>query len=463
MTVDVDDTMKKNIISEIKNNALKRYVTFARDLFRHQNRWILIVILLGILLGVSSLNKIYQSFSYPYLYRKDIVQEYLLARAVMADENPYQPLPILYARFIDAPNPGILSHPTPHPPSIIPLVLWMGLMDYETVALLWFCLELISLLGISFLASAELNLKPRWFWCGIIVLFLVGWFPVTLDLLYAQLMVILALLLYFALRLLCDRRSWLAGVIVGLTIAIKLFAWPLCLLFVIKRNWRALFASVLCFSVLSGFGFLLIGSENFFFYYFDVSREVSSLYRSCTYSYSLATLGWRLFSGTQCETIVGLTASPLLHLPSLAPYVSWIIPALFLLLVLVVIIRSVHSLEISFCLMLCASVLISPVFWNHYLVIGLIPVVVIAKNLQRRQDVFARRVRLVLLLLISLSFLPESTLSRFLGVFGTTQGVRYAGEVSLSFPIGLMTLLPVVLVVMLMWLLWLVHRRNTVV
>ena len=50
------------------------------------------------------------------LYRKDFLQEYVLARAVLDGSYPYAPMPEMTARF-DLPPSVPWSHPTPHTPA----------------------------------------------------------------------------------------------------------------------------------------------------------------------------------------------------------------------------------------------------------------------------------------------------------------------------------------------------------
>lgn len=417
-----------------------------------------LILLLLALMGAMRLMLLRDSFGEAYFYRKDILQEVLLARAALVEDDPYQPLPQLAYDYLGVRDSQILPHPTPHPPSVIPLVLWMGLVDYRSVAIAWMVLELACLFWIGRSIAQHFMLRPVWVWSAVIALAFVGWHPVTLELVYAQLMIILLVLLCLAMRYLAQDRDVAAGILIGLAVAIKLMAWPLWLLLILRRQWRALFASVACFMCLSVVGVAIIGLDHAMTYYLDVSRTVLGLYRACTYNYSLSTIGWRLFHRTQCDTIIGIVALPLFPGPGLAHMMAWALPAALIACCLIAC-RNTEDLELQYALMVGACILASPIAWMHYLVLAVVPFVVIVTRLRGSFGEKSRRWRLQLWVLVALTYVPEHTVSAFLGRLGTDEGVRHAGEVVVPFAVGLFTLLPMVALLLLMCLLWLVCRH----
>lgn len=410
-------------------------------------------------MGIMRLTLLRDSFGESYLYRKDILQEYLLARATLAGDDPYRPLPHLAYDYLSVRDPQILPHPTPHPPSVIPLVIWMGLVDYGFVTIAWMVLELACVVWIGWHIAQRLAVAPRWFWGLMIALALVGWHPVTLELVYAQLMILLLVLLLLGLRFSMQDRDIVAGILIGLAVAIKLMAWPLWLLLILRRQWRALFASLACFSCLSLVGFSIIGPNHAMTYYLEVSRNVSGLYRACTYNYSLSTIGWRVFSGAQCDTIIGVVAQPLVLNSALVHVVAWALPVALLVCCLIACVNT-EDLELQYALMVGACILVSPIAWMHYLVLAVIPFVVILTRLRGKHGNWPNRWRLRLAVISALTFIPEHTISKFLGRFGTHISVSYMGEVIVPFSVGLITLLPAVALLLLMWLLWTVCQHN---
>lgn len=413
------------------------------------------------LLGLATLPRLWALQSHTYIYRKDILQEYLLVRAAISGGSPYRNLPELAIEFLGVKDTQILPHPTPHPPSIIPLVLWMAPLTYETSALVWLILELCFLVACGYLAARRLVLRPEVGWGLVIAVAMVGWYPVYLELVYGQLMVFITLLLFVALELMNERRHLAAGVVIGIAVAAKLFAWPLWLLLALRKEWRTLSASVLCFLVLTAIGTLAIGLDDASYYYLDVSQTISKLYRACTYNYSLSTVGWRLFSEARCETIIGVTALPAVHNKLLAQTTAWAIPGAVLLLFAYAC-HQIQSREVQFSLMVGVSVLVSPVAWAHYLTLAVIPLIVALSILQRKNNWSSRRLGLWLAVAFGLTYVPEHSVSAFIGGFGTQIGVRHVGETLVSFPIGLVTLYPLAALLGILLLLWLLSRADRV-
>ena len=110
---------------------------------------LLLKYLLLLVLVVLSLFNVFigaQALAPPNVYRKDFVQEYVLARAIRAGVNPYLPVDELAEIFV-APASGLVpTYPTPHPPPVAVFSLPLSLLAYEQAAVLWFVLEIACLL-----------------------------------------------------------------------------------------------------------------------------------------------------------------------------------------------------------------------------------------------------------------------------------------------------------------------------
>src|SRR5262249_38317856 len=84
-----------------------------------------------------------ESFSADELYRKDFIQEYVLAKATLAGDEPYLPMPDMVARWFDPSKKVNWSHPTPHTPVTAVLSIPVAWLDYELGAFPWLVFGLI--------------------------------------------------------------------------------------------------------------------------------------------------------------------------------------------------------------------------------------------------------------------------------------------------------------------------------
>src|SRR3982074_1650862 len=85
------------------------------------------------------------------LYDKDFGQEYLLARAIRAGVDPYQPIRDLAALFVQATSYLDQEHPTPHPPTVGLFALPLGYLSYPVAVRTWFVFEMVCLVAVVIL------------------------------------------------------------------------------------------------------------------------------------------------------------------------------------------------------------------------------------------------------------------------------------------------------------------------
>ncbi len=332
---------------------------------------------LGAAYGFGYLLAILASLQPPAVYSKDFVQEFLLARAFVdpTHPDPYAPIRELAERYLVVVGYAVKEYPTPHPPTIGVLFSPLTLVDYSTAAAIWLAVQLASLVAaISILARAH-GKHLQLTWLVALALLAIGWHPVHLDLGLGQLMIVVLALLAGARLALLRGRFWLAGALVGIAILVKVIAWPLVILLALRRTWQAVAAC--CATVIAGC--LLVGLTSGFGTLIDYAGRVAPLltsyFRSDPANQSLWTLGPRLARVFGFDDFTGpilIVASALAPAVVLVGVLAW----------------SHHRLnfDAAFGVVLCVSLVLSPIAWEMYLVVALIPAVQIGGLLTLRHS-----------------------------------------------------------------------------
>ena len=360
------------------------------DLILNSNRLKIfrtVFICLLLLFAVSGFLRLWlsmQSLETPNIYRKDFLQEYLLARAAVEGKDPYLPVPSLARAFVGEIDVPLFPHPTPHPPPAGLLAWPLAFVGYETAAAVWLIFELFCLIaGVCILLRGITEKTPS---AGVVIVVTsaaIATSPIWTDLILGQLMIPLLLLLsgsWLSLKQGNDRR---AGALLGLSLALKLMGLPILLFLAFRRRWGAVLPAVVTVAVANLFCVPLMGLSPVLKYYFKVSGMMFPLYRAAASNISLWTIGWRFFDGTGSPVIVLLQAPPLIHAPATAALVLVALPVVVLAVVLIAALRT-RDQSSAFGMLICLSILIHPIAWNHYLVLMAIPVLVAARRLWER-------------------------------------------------------------------------------
>jgi alpha-1,2-mannosyltransferase len=394
----------------------------------------------------------------PTSYLKDFLQEYVMARAALAGTDPYLPADVLAKQFAGHLDWVVFPHPSPHPPPVALLFIPLSLLSYATAANAWLVLGLIFLiLSVYLLARALAVRLPLW-GAILVVVGSLSWTPIYDDIIWGNMNSIMLLLLVGAWASSRSARSATGGLLLGSAILIKPIPWPLVLLFAARREWRSAISA--CCTVAAGYIFsgLVLGPQRVVEYVTNVIPSSTAVYHGFWQNVSLWSIGWRFFQGTS-RAVVGqviqaqITAPPLVSWPGAAPVVAVAVPVAVLVLTVALTWRH-RDFDTAFSLMLCTSILISPVSWEHYQVMLAIPIALAIVELVRRgfpsSDTNAALVVAVLLI----TSLPMWGSLAFL-VSGQARPLNFYGTV--PFVASLLTLGPTVATMAVGWLVW---RRN---
>lgn len=405
-------------------------------------------VLLAFLLGLGTLRLPINSLLAPFVYQKDFLQEYLLARAIAERVDPYLPIPALAGRFLGPLQVLLFPHPTPHPPTAGLIVLPIAFLDYPSAAAVWVIVEATCLVAsvhlLGRIGGVRMGIPATLITAGIALL----WFAFTMDIVLGQLMLPLLLLLAGAHCALASGRSCVGSTFIGLGLLLKPVAWPLLLVFVVRGEWRALASAISTALIGYAIAAWAIGFGAVAAYLTQVLPAVTRFYQDNLGNVSAWTLGWRVFGGTSSGLFPPISAPPLVHSAEAAAAVSTALPV-FILLASLIAIRRQKDVARSLGLMICVSILVSPISWNHYLALAAIPAVQVGSWLIRH-NLPPRETNAALLVAVLLLMGSEWT-KVAIAIAG--QPVAFEGTVPIPFAPALLTLMPAVAVVALAFLL----------
>jgi hypothetical protein len=190
----------------------------------------------------------------------------------------------------------------------------------------WLFFELICLSVSVALLLRWLGVKKRVALASLSALLILVWPPITSELVIGQLTALLLVLLVGAWQALRTGKDIQGGILLGSAIAVKFVPWPIIIFLMLRRNWRAASASVTMVAIANITVIILIGFDRTAQYYLKTGLSVSQIYRASVGNFSLWTIGWRMFDGTNLQDWGGATAPPLFNAPAIAPFISIVIP-----------------------------------------------------------------------------------------------------------------------------------------
>ncbi len=374
-------------------------------------RLLLAVLIAG--LGILALSTPIKSLEEPFVYRKDLIQEYILAKAVLAGDNPYlisvHPADLIrryipeYRDSRDLHLPGYT--PSAHPPTVAALSAPLSILNYSTVAVLWLLFEIICLAISVYTIVRASGFRLAIWQVLIITAGLLAWHPLPYELALGQLTLLQVVFLGGAWWAQRSDRTAVAGALVAMVLLTKPTIWPLLLVFLIRGEWRALAVSASVFAVgwivvLGWAGFDTVGA-----YLTQALPAVNEGYRAQSWNSSLWTVGWKLFDGTGATVTLSDSAPPLFKSAMAARVVSFALPAAGLLMGCLVA-RRLPSTTWAIAFMTCIAIMVSPIFWSYYLILTLVPAAMVMEWLVRHRMPI-RETNAALLVAILLIIPPE--------------------------------------------------------
>ena len=173
-----------------------------------------------------------------------------------------------------------------------------------------------------------------------------------------------------------------AGTLLGLATAIKFFPGFLFVYFVFRRDWSALRAGLLALAAITALTAVVLGPEAYRSYFLEVLPRTSQC-RGDWHNLSLSGLWCKLFESS--KHLPPVEVRPLVQSPALA-LLGMACTLLGVSAVLAGVVPrwlAAKDMDRAFALTMIGMLLVSPITWDHYLLLLALPVAVLWQHLSR--------------------------------------------------------------------------------
>lgn len=196
-----------------------------------------------------------------FAYSKDILIDYMTARALREGLPLFTPASELQLRYFPNTAPAFLPYANMHPPTLWLLHLPLTYVPAELVTVLWLALSVAMLVRVA--------LWLRFSWHGALALAI--WPPVFWHLWLAQYEILILFLAMLAWRSAAAGKDWRAGLLLGFAGGLKFYPALFLVPFLFRRRWKVVAGgaiSLVCGGLLS---LLTIGIDGARFYFEGMS------------------------------------------------------------------------------------------------------------------------------------------------------------------------------------------------
>jgi hypothetical protein len=324
---------------------------------------------------------------------------YVAARLLNADLNVYQASAANHVAL------GIAHIPHTsyiYPPFFAVLLRPLALLSYRDAEIVWFCCNVLLLGVVCLLLAPLLRISWRWsavlFGASVVV-------PAVYDTwLLGQVSILLTALLLASLLLTYTpmptvRRDVVAGLLLGLAVAIKLYPLVLVGVYLRHRRWRVLQGIMYSLGGAFVVGTLWGGGWSTTWYWFTDVLPATSTMAPFPANQSLRGVVERFFTATtfqvpvlNAQNITTVVLTPIVDSPKIALILVLGGSALILFVTIGVMLQrsaqpDEQALPLDFALATTVMCLVTPVVWDLYYVHLLFPLALLASVYRDRSGV----------------------------------------------------------------------------
>jgi hypothetical protein len=305
---------------------------------------------------------------------RDFSQDWLSAHNFVSGEPPYEPLQVAVERAFGNESAASVQAKLPynaHPPGAVLLSLPLGLLDYRSAFLGWTVASLVALVA-SLALLSQMLYDTTWQW-GLLPVgcLVVSSHALQESLYHGQLNCFILLLLTGA----CFARQrgalWSAGAFLALATYLKLFPALFFVALLLAGDYKLLLAGLAWLAALVLLGVLVLGVQNHLDYAFGIAPSISRDHMASWGNHSIPALWCKLFNPGR-PSFEPLLQSSALERTALAA--SWTGVLLLLWQAARNERQRYDTRDVAFfSLVTVLAILMSPVAWDHYFLLLLLP------------------------------------------------------------------------------------------
>lgn len=310
---------------------------------------------------------------------RDFFQDYTSARFHATGISPYASLEGEYQRQFGKVGDDRRWHygrANPHAPASLLPVLPLAAFDYPTAALYWNLFNLACIAGALLLIAGELKWPTGLAGLLLTVAVLLPFSPLYGQVLHAQNNGVVLLLLVWFWSCLRHGKDEAAGLFLGLATALKLLPGLLLIYLLLRRRWLALAWATLAFGGMQVLAWFLFGTADFRFWLEHLAPHTAE-FRTGWLNQSLHGYWARLW-----EPSVKVPGSvPLLQAPWVGQILAYGFSLGLVLLLVPPTLRPTGDDDRVVGLWVTTMLLVSPLTWDHYLLLALLPLAILWNRL----------------------------------------------------------------------------------
>ncbi len=331
----------------------------------------------------------------------DFPQDYIAGRQLLAGQSLYPShFMDLYTSLLKKngiPAGDHLKYINAHPPFTAMLLFPLWRLSFHNAIFLWSLLTIACAILTSFLLIKAAD--SSFFYVPLLFLFMTAWPPFQLNLALGQTSILITLFVVAGWYFLKKGKEGMSGIFIALATMLKFYPGLLILYFLISKKYTAFLYAIASIVIILTLTFLVTKYEFLHFFSSMIPADIG---------YWEAHLQNSSFNGFATKLFLSVKTSP--GTGALTASISYFDKNLFLycteaLLVLYgawSISRYTYTGDLGLSAFVLASLLLSPLCWNHYLTLLLLPLIILIKELSRKNTLFEIVLFLAALFLVSI-------------------------------------------------------------
>ena len=238
-----------------------------------------------------------------------------------------------------------------------------------------------------------------WQYFPILFLFILAWPPFQANLAVGQTSILVTLLVIAGWYFFKINKERMSGILIALATMLKFYPGLLILYFLINKKYKAFWSSIISMGIILVLVFIVTRYDFFRFIFHIMPADAT---------YSGADIGNLSINGFFAKLFLSVKAY--YDSGAFAASENYLFKDIFLLVAEGALVlysarsirKNTYDNDIGFSAFIIVSLLLSPICWNHYLTLLLLPLIVLIKQLIKKSTVYEVIIFLTALFLISI-------------------------------------------------------------